>query len=537
MKILLVDDEMLVRNHIKLIIDSKKSDYKICGEARNGKEAIKLINEQTPNIVIFDISMPVMDGVELSSYIKENHKDIKMIALSSYDDFKFVKETMKNGAIDYILKHELRTDELFQLLGKTKEKILSEMVDKQKYKNALMEVDVLNPLAINNYIRNLALKIQSNSSNNSKYMDYMKKKINLRNMVLVVMQVSNYYIITKDLDDFEKSRFLSIIRELTIQALGDNEESYVVYIKGGRFALLLSFKKYRSQAKIHESINAYISKIREVLIRYENIKSMFKSSELIRNPLEISKYYKKLSKDFELNSSRDSSKHDSISNNIITLSIEQEKNLLTAIGRMDIEEVNSIIKDIFHNLKKNKAGNKSTQMITTELIHVSKKVAQKEEIALEECYDYDKVLNSFVGVDDYEKWVKNIYNSLIEKMSCDSIIKYNSYYVVKVKNYIEMNYHKDISLNDMAAMVGINSSYLSSLFKTEMKMSFVEYLNSIRIKQAKKIMKRGNIKIKEVYKKVGFNGYNYFFKVFKAMEEMTPNNYVKSIVSKRENYL
>jgi two-component system response regulator YesN len=98
----------------------------------------------------------------------------------------------------------------------------------------------------------------------------------------------------------------------------------------------------------------------------------------------------------------------------------------------------------------------------------------------------------------------------------------------KTIEYVYRNYHKDLSLSDIADYIGVNSSYLSRKFKKDCGKGIIEYLNTIRIEQAKLLMENGCKKVKEIALDVGFYNYNYFFKVFKDSQGMTPLEYEKS---------
>lgn len=118
-KVLIVDDEMLVRQGIKHLFNWELEGFTIAGEASNGKEALELISRLKPHIVIMDVVMPVMDGEELARQIKEHYADIKIIVLSSFSEFEYVRSTFQSGASDYILKPKLDAGELLAILKKT----------------------------------------------------------------------------------------------------------------------------------------------------------------------------------------------------------------------------------------------------------------------------------------------------------------------------------------------------------------------------------------------------------------------------------
>ena len=103
-KVLIIDDEYIMRQGIRHMIEWEKEGYVLVGEAADGEEGLALIEEYQPDIVLADIVMPVLDGMEFSMILKKRFPKIRLIILSSYDNFEYVKKTLLNGACDYILK-------------------------------------------------------------------------------------------------------------------------------------------------------------------------------------------------------------------------------------------------------------------------------------------------------------------------------------------------------------------------------------------------------------------------------------------------
>lgn len=119
-KVLLADDDFLVRTFLSRITDWEKHGYKLVGAAQDGEEALRMAKEYEPDIIITDISMPVMDGIELIRRLKEEGNAAVTIVLSCHDDFDYVKEAMKLGANEYVLKNLLTENKLLTLLEEVK---------------------------------------------------------------------------------------------------------------------------------------------------------------------------------------------------------------------------------------------------------------------------------------------------------------------------------------------------------------------------------------------------------------------------------
>lgn len=117
-KVLIVDDEFITRQGISHMIMWEQEGFSIVGEASNGQEGIEMIEKYQPDIVLADIVMPVLNGIEFSMILQEKYPNIKLIILSSYDNFEYVRTTLLNGAVDYVLKPTLNPEILLRALKK-----------------------------------------------------------------------------------------------------------------------------------------------------------------------------------------------------------------------------------------------------------------------------------------------------------------------------------------------------------------------------------------------------------------------------------
>ena len=117
-KVMLVDDDPIVMVQMKKIIDWEELNCEIISEAANGKEALNKIKSFSPDIVFTDISMPGLNGIDLINYICRNHPDIKVVALSAYDNFDYVRNSLTFGAVDYLLKYRLTRESMQRVVRK-----------------------------------------------------------------------------------------------------------------------------------------------------------------------------------------------------------------------------------------------------------------------------------------------------------------------------------------------------------------------------------------------------------------------------------
>jgi len=117
LKVILIDDEYLVRERLKHIIDWEKEGYTLCGEAEDGLSGLKLIEDHDPDLAVIDINMPVLSGLELARKVNEKHKKVRMVILSGYNDFEYARSALNSGVCCYLLK-PVNRDELLEIVQK-----------------------------------------------------------------------------------------------------------------------------------------------------------------------------------------------------------------------------------------------------------------------------------------------------------------------------------------------------------------------------------------------------------------------------------
>lgn len=164
-KILLVDDEALEREALKIIIEESFSNAKVVGEARFGRESIELNEELNPDIILMDIKMPGINGIEATKIIKDKNKDKYIIILTAYDEFAFAQNAIKAGANDYLLK-PARPEEVVAAIEKCIKEIEKDLlIEEERSKNNTIELeDKCNSREIQRVLEYIAENVTNNIS-------------------------------------------------------------------------------------------------------------------------------------------------------------------------------------------------------------------------------------------------------------------------------------------------------------------------------------------------------------------------------------
>ncbi len=192
-----------------------------------------------------------------------------------------------------------------------------------------------------------------------------------------------------------------------------------------------------------------------------------------------------------------------------------EKEIYTALRNQDEERVKQRINEIFDRIKASRLGSKSTQMICAELIHIAGKVCRDFGMEISTLYTSEDVpynmIQKYETLMDIKEWVLGLYLKLIAMLKLMKINGTLSKVTHKAVEFIHRNYQNNISLTDVADFVGVSGPHISKLFKEECGIGFAEYMNHFRVENAKLHIENGELKLKVIVKRVGFNNYNYFF--------------------------
>lgn len=490
-KVIIVDDEKISREYIRNLIDWEANGFILIDEAQNATDAMSILKNNDVDIVLLDVYMPGENGTSLSKKIAENYPFVAMIAISSYDNYDFVRDILKNGAHDYILKHRLTREVLLSALQLTVRKLnmKQDSVDEGNLRFRNKVEDWLFGFGSNPYhgysgrivVTFASAVLASNIPDELIYtitngiLDALEEDSNPEHMITAVKHLSNNFVIL--------SKFESMISEAEIL-----REVYLCNIKS------------KNNIKLIYNIEFDISGF-PILMEYNKIPKMVQ--KYITKPSLLVKPKKKLER------AR------------ITMTIAQQKQLLIALDEQNEQSASSLIKEIYTEIPNNNI--RAKLFITKELLEILMMATKEYEVQTDLILNDKKIFEWVQNLDNSELCIKMIklYAVVIQAQIEQQGF---SEYIISVKKFIDENYMKDIRLSDVAEHVGVSQPYLSKIYKEETGMTFIESLNRVRIEAAKDCLKNG-MPIKEVAPRCGFQKYNYFFRVFKNYEGVTPKQY------------
>ena len=535
--VLIVDDDFSVRANIKLMLCSMNSEYVFFSEAFNGLEALRTLESSKIDIVISDVCMPQVNGVELSMKIKESYPNVVIIIISNYDDFDYVKETLKNGAIDYLLKHELNKDILLESLERAKWHLLNRETDRRGKEAQQLLVPANIAALKQKFIINLLTKLYTNVNEIQYHIKLLNIHLHMKNVVSIIMEIDEY---KRKVNDFNLDDILLIelsIVNIAEEILHDYDNGCVCHLFDKWFVLLLSFENTHSTALIDSMINEILNRMANCFVKFLNISVTFGIGEICRSILDVHKSYKiawiHLEDKFYIGKSKiikNKIYQDYSNNSCCGLDIETEKKIMSLTELGEKEELIVLLDKTFQNIKQSRISLRGSELIFNDLLGIINRLCKKYSIELQKVYDAlstpYKIMDLLETLEEGRGWFLSSYKILIDLIKTDNMNGLSKH-VFDAVQIIKKEYMKDISLNEIAERLNISSSYLSKIFKEETKKNIIEYLNECRVEKAKILLSQEHKNIRNIALSCGFTNYNYFFTVFKNITGLTTKQYIK----------
>lgn len=496
-KVMLVDDEKLITQGLLNLIEWEKLNLEVIETAQNGEEAFEKFKENPVNIVITDINMPKMNGLDLIKGIKSIDDNVNFIILSGYDEFAYAKKAIAYGVESYILK-PINEEELEESLIKI---VHSIKLKKKSRKNILDKNRIL--------IEFINGKI--NEEEIYKIKDDINLGLNEKYYTVASIMIS------KKCEDGKYINIEDIIEENT---LGNHE---VIHKFDGQTILVNSWNDGCSK----EEIIGYYNRIKDKLIEslsadiFISIGDKVDSIDKLKDSYKVAYNLKKYMLTEGTNICLDK---DKISN-----TKECKMNFVSEIDKLnkliiekDTNKTKGYLTEIFDNTN---LTPKNIYDLSIKIIILIDKIS--EEFKLDKKYVRDSLSSTIVELcnestrDSVKAFIISEAEELINAMYSNTI-KYSPV-VQQIINNINDRYYEELSLKTLAQQYNINSSYLGRIFSKEVGISFSEYLNKTKNIKAKDLILETNMKINDIAKAIGYTDTSYFYRKFKKYYGVCPS--------------
>jgi two-component system response regulator YesN len=484
--VLIVDDEPWIANGIKKLVDWESLGFTVVGEAFDGIAALEFIENNKPDVVISDIRMPGLDGIELLEQINLKKLDIKVILVSGYAEFDLAQKAVRFGAFDYLLK-QIDKNKLFVALTRL-EKVLTKNRKGSGRGDTLLEdlFEILNPdsrVKIGDFMRSRGVNTRFPHYRliscifPAGYMPDSREEILTNNeLCLIRMRTGlNKLTMLVNYNDNEHPEFL---------------DDFVMSHISGAESIGVSSVHTNSVTISKMFLESDIALYSELLISGDKVRE-YKTADL-------SKVFSKTALDIE-----------------------------TAIKE---HKIDCIYKHLGELRKEFKSGGLQIDQIAAIYNHVAAllcKYYPKANYEVEiEYVDYYRIINHYGSIDQLMDDLK-IY--IEKKISILNPIP--NEFVKRILDFIDANYMQNIMLIDLSQKFNISMGYLSMLIKKETGRNYSEHIIMKRLNLAKELLKDEKLTINDVVQRIGYTDYYYFNKLFKKYMGITPGKYKKDLNS------
>lgn len=535
LKLIIVDDEETILSGMLTAVPWDAFQVQICGTARNGREACALLEKEAVDIVLTDISMPIMDGLELAKTIRQNWPHLHVIILTGYDEFDYAKRAIEYGVDAFLLK-PVGIEELEEQLNRIRLKINAEQERERRLNSSEQLIFERSQALVDAFLIDLVY----DKSMDVSYLQAQAEVLNLPAIEGEWQAVLIEIRATQDSLSSGSGIATSLLQYLLINILDDLFKPEPAFIAGrmDEYDLLLclncqswDMEQYRerllefsqvAQSKLHSQLSIGVGKVVDGL---QNISESFEeAADALQfralNDASGLHFYRK---------AENGNQNAFIFPNEAAFQIVKEvmDHARSAKDKQSAEQaaVDAFFRHIgeqqvsVHRLREH-----SYKLYFILLENVGQSLFSSEQLAdLQDRYSRSLSANLYV-----KEFASSIMALIAEiNMQMQEIGTNSNMRIVQLsKAYIKEHYAEDISLAQVAGVVHLTPNYLSRIFKDLSGENFNEYINRYRIKKAVSLLQNSpEMKVYEVGEAVGLANYKYFVQVFKKYTGTSPTQF------------
>lgn len=524
-KVAIVDDDRIIRKGLANTIAWEDNGFMLVGEAADGEQGLKIIEEFCPQVVVSDIRMPFMDGLEMARVAKEKYPEMKIILLTGYDDFSYAKEAIELRAFDYLLKPVDKE----VLLNKVKKA----SIEWETQKNIKDRMNAGMPFFRLQLLKKLLKQTQAPEQLRQEGIS-LGIPLDAEAFAVLVVKIDDYYQTSSNIEEgvneWIKQDLLKICCEIVDhRGLGctvdlEQDELMILYASSGREETeditrevaerVRNIAKQRLEKTVSIAYGGCFQGIASIAESYEEARRVLEFRHVIGKDKIISAV------DIKVLSSQESLSFEGIVSELIgTVRLGFSHEAVALVKKL--EEEMACTKQVTLN----KARFIAVQCVLSLYSNAREWAKEWQAQQHEEIDHYYNRINGMQTIKDIMNVVLELVNDLTgfvalqrENQRCPA--------VSEAVCYIEANFAQNgLSLQEVAKHVHMNPVYMSTLFKQEKNITFSEFILETRMKKAMQLLRAGGMKAYEVADRVGYSNPEYFSVCFKKYTGVSPVEY------------
>lgn len=521
-KILLADDEGIVIESLKFMIEKELGANCEIRFAKTGRSVIELAETFRPDIAFMDIQMPGINGIEAMKEIRKANSNIIFIVMTAYDKFDYAREAINLGVLEYLNKPAER-EKIIEVLKRA-----TNIIDEERRKRS-------EDLLIKEKMETVVPIIQNGLISNFLFREHFDEDISNYKSLLEIEDDYGYMIvIIAGREQVGNHMTGAVAAGITIQNIYQEirpiVESYIPgiigFVMANKIPVLVTRNtlgfEYEERTEMIEKARALVRKLSE---RFDiNFRIGIGSVKPLRNMAES--YNEALSVLIETTGRVGHIDDISIGCRYEEdYPIDIEKKLFETLTKGHVSETVAIANDFFDWMEESQQNHiEDVKLKVLEFVLWAEHLAYENANNMYHFRSRTTYMSDVMAMSDFEtmrNWFVSKFNESALTISKRSENRSESV-VERAKKYMQDNFRKDISLEDVSQTVDISSYYFSKVFKEETGENFIEYLTKLRMEEAQRLLEESDLSIKEVCSEVGYSDPNYFSRNFKKYAGITP---------------
>jgi two-component system, response regulator YesN len=526
LKVIMVDDEIQIRKGLKWKVDWDEEGFVIAGEASNGKEALQVIEEVMPDLVLTDVRMPVLDGMQLVKVLSDKYPVIKVIVLSGYADFEYVRSSLVEGVKDYLLK-PVDPEELTAALRKSKSEIEAE-------KQRRMERDRMNQFHTEEmreqYLLHLVKDEWAEMNISGERLSQLKLDVLAGEDIVVQF-------ITVEIRSMEREQvkelflpFKMLCRELSYKHEG------IMSFYDTSYPNMIHFLCHHHSGE--NQVPIFIQELQKSVSTYLNLETVIGLGKVVRGLSQLKNGYISAVLSWSQSSADVTSQliDGTTSKQTIEFTDDAEWKLSNSMEQGEFENFQRHLLTILAECDRQSVM--SYSFAASRVLFMLESIARKYDLYTEEMkkkmWNCQLCIWELTSRERVKGELLELARMIAEKVSETRHSSNGTAIVENVRQYMDRHYANEISLTSLADQFHINSAYLSEMFKELVGQNFSDYLVNLRMDKARSLLMDEQLKIIEIAHLVGYSNSGYFSTVFKKRFGQKPLDYRKSMTVDKE---
>lgn len=496
-KVLLVDDEPIITQGLQVFLNWEDYGFEVVFIAQNGAEALSYIRENTVDLLISDIMMPKMTGLELIEQAKKLKPKLACIVLSGYQEFDYVRQGMQLGIENYLLK-PVDEDELIKTVQTVSQKLYASLNERHN--------PVFTTLKDNTLWRLLNGEIEKGE---------WQERLELYDMSLL----QPFYSVS--ILNFKNDNNTVLSKNLR-RYIEENYPATCLYNPDQELIIIFSSESENDLVAYHSRLVEYLNQIEDKIQGYyltmgNAVASMEKLEESYLLARGLTLYQVYLEPNMLILNKISTEKK-----NLLKVRQEYKADMAKHVMRSKEDAVKGI--ELFFdslNIKNSYVSHVVVRTYTIDLISYI-----HHSVQIDKYYKHTAAIEKLVYASDIEQIaeiLEDYIDELIHTINNQNDIR--SPIVRNVLEYMHVNYNQELSLKTLGGRFHVNPIYLGKLFQEELGIVFSEYINHYRLEKAKELLKNTHLRTGDIGKQVGYADTTYFYKQFKKYVGATPSEW------------